>query len=253
MSRYARVVNATQSVQQRLEADIQFLDSYNRLAVATNARVLPVLEQSTGLDLGDDAKGWRAWWYDEIGLQEFRQQDSAGRPTVTQRVSVGVYLGSCFAAGTPVWTDRGPVAIERLQMGDLVLSQDEATGALAYRPILKAHHNPPSETLRIVIDGEAIVSSAFHRFWRVGEGWAMARDLEPGDVVRALGRTAAIASIEPDEKQPVFNLDVDGTRSFFVGESAALVHDNSLPEPGRSPFDRVADLAAVVSPATAGE
>ena len=93
--------------------------------------------------------------------------------------------------------------------------------------------------------GETVVSSEFHRFWVAGRGWVMARDLEVGDAIRALGRTAAVEAIEGGAVQPVYNLGVADTRSFFVGELGALVHDNSLPSPTLEPFDALPDLAAM--------
>ena len=38
---------------------------------------------------------------------------------------------SCLAAGTPIWTDAGPVSVEKIKVGDRVLSQDADTGELA--------------------------------------------------------------------------------------------------------------------------
>ncbi|MEZ6104079.1 MAG: hypothetical protein R3E01_34495 [Pirellulaceae bacterium] len=45
------------------------------------------------------------------------------------------YHMDCLAAGTTVWTDRGPLAIEKVESGDLVLSQHPETGELAYKPV----------------------------------------------------------------------------------------------------------------------
>ena len=65
----------------------------------------------------------------------------------------------------------------------------------------------------------------------------MARDLGPGDRVRLLGGLSEVVSIARDEVQPVYNLEVAGGHSFFVGKSRALVHDNSLVAPTSEPFD----------------
>ena len=45
-------------------------------------------------------------------------------------------LASGFAAGTLVHTDKGPVPIENIQVGDLVLSLLEPTGELAFKRVL---------------------------------------------------------------------------------------------------------------------
>ncbi len=49
----------------------------------------------------------------------------------------------------------------------------------------------------------------------------MARDLKPGDRIRALGGVATVNSVEPAGVEPVFNLKVLQAESFFVGGAAS--------------------------------
>ena len=63
-----------------------------------------------------------------------------------------------------------------------------------------------------------IVSSYFHRFWKAGSGWVMARDLKVGDPIRTLNGTVQVTAIEDGKVVPVFNLDVADDADFFVGE-----------------------------------
>ena len=65
----------------------------------------------------------------------------------------------------------------------------------------------------------------------------MARELKPGDTLRNLGGLVRVAEVEPDSIQPLYNLDVSDPRSFFVGASNVLVHDNTLPDHRLKPFD----------------
>jgi hypothetical protein len=65
----------------------------------------------------------------------------------------------------------------------------------------------------------------------------MTRELKPGDTLRLLGGSARVAQVTEEQVQPVFNLEVAQTHSFFVGARPALVHDNSLIEPVTQPFD----------------
>ena len=60
--------------------------------------------------------------------------------------------------------------IEGLRGGDEVITQDPRTGELKYRPLVAVYHNPPNGTLRIEIDGETIVATGIHRFWKAGKG-----------------------------------------------------------------------------------
>ena len=132
--------------------------------------------------------------------------------------------------------------IEKLRSGDLVLTQDPKTGELKYQPILTAYHNPPNATLRIDLGNETIVATGIHRFWKAGRGWVMARELKPGDALRTLGGLAVVKSVEKDQVQPVFNLQVADGESFFVGQAGVLAHDNSLVNPTPNPFDAVPEL-----------
>ena len=72
----------------------------------------------------------------------------------------------------------------------------------------------------------------------------MARELKAGDRLRMIGGVVEIRSIEPDETQPVYNLDVAENRDFFVGTTGLLVHDFSFVQPVLAPFDRQPEWAA---------
>ena len=98
--------------------------------------------------------------------------------------------------------------------------------------MLATHLNGPAETLRITIDGETIVATGIHRFWKAGKGWTMARDLKPGDRLRMIGGIVTIQSIEPDATQMVYNLTVAENRNFLVGNAGLLVHDFSFVHAG---------------------
>ncbi len=105
-------------------------------------------------------------------------------------------------------TLTGDRPIEALKVGDQVLAQDTSVGALRYRSVTGVHHNPPAQTLRVKLKDEVILATGFHRFWKAGRGWIMARELKPGDMIRTLEGLIQVASIEPDRVQPVYNLDV---------------------------------------------
>ncbi len=228
------------SSRQRLVADIQEIEAMNLSTASTNPRIAAVLQETADAPAtlrDDDEDGWHRWFFDKAGYS----YDPA--PQVVVAVNAAPQLSSpsirsCFAAGTPVRTRDGRRPIESLKVGDQVLSQDAATGALSFEPVTVVHRNPPIATVRISLDnGETIVASIYHRFWRAGLGWAMARELKEGDALRTLGGRAKVVSASPGEVLPVFNLDVAGSRTFFVGEHDALVHDNTPPDPRLKPFD----------------
>ena len=256
---------------QQQASDLEVVENYNRVVGNLNDRVTQVLQGVTGQDLGENPQSWMAWWADQLGYA-YRSSPSQPVPTFVQNVPLD-YLPqgvptttfnqvgpttvtssttdrighSCFKGGTPVHTLGGTRPIETIQVGDQVLTQSSTSGALAYQAVVAVFHNRPSETLKIDFEGESIVATPIHRFWRPGQGWVMARQLKPGDTVRTLGGLARITSVSSDPVQPVFNLQVAEAQSFFVGTAGTLVHDNSVLQPVIAPFDAAPSLASVVA------
>ncbi len=252
--------------------DIQIVENYNNVVDRLNDRATQVLRGVTGVDRGSDSQAWMTWWVDQLGYVytpptsmpvptydetvpigyipsgvAVSTSNQAGPTSVTTAVatalSPGGFIHMCFKGGTPVHTLSGLQAIETVQVGDRVLTQDVATGALSYQPVLAVFHNRPAATLRIKTDAESIAATLIHRFWKAGSGWVMARDLKPGDALRTLGGTAVVQAVESDQVQPVFNLQVADGSSFFVGTVGTLAHDNSVTEPVSAPFDAPPSLA----------
>jgi hypothetical protein len=236
--------------QQQLQNDVNAIDQYNNSLSEINDRVVPILENVSGQNLGPDSVAWQGWLNNLVGFNSLQASEP---PTITEDVPLayqpepiplgtfsavtGVQRASCFGAGTKVRTLTGSEPIEKLKLGDQVLTQSTKTGALAYKPILAVHHNPPSKTYEIKLGDETIVSSYFHRFWKAGSGWVMARDLKVGDPIRTLNGTLKVTAIEDGRVVPVFNLDVADDADFFVGDAGVLAHDNTLPNLRETPFD----------------
>jgi len=244
-----QVVNVSQ---QQLDNDVRTIEATNTVIRQTNTKVIPVLEDLTGQSLGESSEAWQRWWTDQRGYA-YKSSTPEYKPTYTDFVPNPVapvsVRHSCFAAGTLVRTLGGPRPIESIRIGDQVLSQDPKTGRLSFVPVVAVFHNEPAPTLRINLGGETIVATPIHRFWKAGEGWAMARYLKSGVAVRGLGGLTSVTSVEADRVQPVFNLQVAEGGSFFVGRQGTLVHDNSLVQPVPKPFDAPPRLAAITGPA----
>ena len=184
-------------------------EQYNASLDEINDRVIPVLEDISGQKIGADIGAWQTWFNNLVGFNSLQASEP---PTVTEEVPLAyqpqpIPLGSfvapiqvmrisCFGPGTIVRTLAGTAPIESLNVGDQVLTQNVKTGALAYKPILVVHHNPPSKTYQIKLGAETIVSSYFHRFWKAGSGWVMARDLKVGDHIRTLNGTVGVTAIK---------------------------------------------------------
>ena len=232
--------------QQILRSDIASIAESNFVDAERAEQIVPLLQKALGApaDLGVDEVAWHRWYYDKIGYSYTPPRLVTLAVNASPQPSAPTIF-SCFAAGTLVRTLDGHRPIETLGAGEQVLAQDAATGALAFRPINFVHHNPPAATLRITIGtGETIVPSTYHRFWRVGKGWTLARELAAGDVLRTLGGTARVAEVSAGKVEPVYNLDVAGDHTFFVGPVDALVRDNTLPDDHARPFDAPAPILA---------
>jgi hypothetical protein len=220
----------------RLETRIAEIKRNNLKILRMNARIRPILRRLTGIDLRDDREAWKVWWADAQG---YAYSPPPPQTTIrSESVSVTPYH-PCFGAGTLVRTQTGLAPIEDLAVGDQVLVQDTATGVLSFQPIVATTHCPPAPTLRVILKDDVLIATGIHRFWRPGRGWALARDLKPGESVRILGGLAQVTAVEPAPMQPVFSLMVAAGRSFFVGHTGALARDDSPPEPASPPFDAV--------------
>jgi hypothetical protein len=258
---------ASRSSAEQLQRDIRSVGSRNAARVRLNNSVQQSLKVVTGQDLGSEPESWKKWWGDQKGFEYVRRPPlkrtikrvsvaTRYEPVFTPRTGI-----ECFAAGTPVQTLFGPRPIEDLKVGDRLLSQDASSGALGFQPLIAVYHNPPTATVKLTLEAESaggsrtdsVVATPNHRFWLAGKGWVMARDLKAGDTVRTLGGKARVAAVVASEKvQPVFNLEVAGSHSFFVGGSSALVHDNSEVKP-TTPFDAPPTLTTLARAPSAVE
>ena len=208
---------AIKAVRDREKADAQAIERTNFLISQTNDRVERTLKAVTDMDFGKDPEAWTSWWTAELGYSYQSPEPPASKPVIVESVQVPytspppppVYTPAlitstpvhhaCFGAGTPVLTRTGERPIEELRVGDQVLTQDATSGEMYFRPILTVFHNKPTATLRVELDGETIVATAIHRFWKAGHGWEMARDLRAGDRVRTVGGIAEVTSVGRDE------------------------------------------------------
>jgi len=245
--------------QQQLANDVQTIETQNKEIHRNNTRVVDVLSPISGQDLGTDRKAWSNWLTDLKGYA-FTSIPDSSNPTYVEDIPVASVAPplpalvmtpgiarlthSCFGKGTLVRTLTGPQAIETIRVGDRALVQNSTTGALEFEPVVAVYHNPPNRTLKLNLDGEDVIVTGIHRFWKSGVGWVMARDLKTGDLIRTLEGARRVVSVEDDQPQPVFNLEVASAKSFFVGTHGILVHDNSLVEPVLHPFDAPAEPTA---------
>jgi hypothetical protein len=196
-----------------------------------NARVREALFNALNIDFGPDPQTyWQEWTsYNDLYLPE--------HPVISLANGYERYeipTCSCFALGTPVWTQAGPVPIERIAVGDLVLSQNPETGELAFREVLERTVRPPTKMARVAAGDSAVEATLGHRFWINGKGWEMTKFLAPGNSLHTLDGPAELTALEPlqpNEITEAYNLVVDDFHTYVVGEGRIVVHDNTCPRP----------------------
>jgi RHS repeat-associated protein len=140
----------------------------------------------------------------------------------------------CFDAGTKVSTPTGLRPIEDIEIGDLVLAQNELTGEIAPKRVtsLIRPKNKALYALRFVHGNAQRGSFSVtddHR-WKVeGKGWVQTRYLTPSDRINtASGKDIIVESVKLTERRfQTYNLSVADWHTFMVGRSGAIVHNQN--------------------------
>jgi hypothetical protein len=224
--------------QQQLNRDLdvqveQLMAEENDRTEKLNQRITDVLAAVSGRDRDSNVKTWWQWW------ENFSDTERpGGKPTAVVNVSENsagypgsrFYRMSCFAAGTPVWTDRGIVPIEQIAVGDRVLAKDVETGELSLKPVLKATVRPPRMLTNVRFGDETIVCTGGHRFWNSGSGWIKARDLAPQILVHTVTGNTPVLKADKGETAQTYNLVVADFHTYFVGQAGVLCQDLLPPQ-----------------------
>jgi hypothetical protein len=220
-------INAPESLRRE-----RILEEMNERTDEVNRRVVSVLAELSGRAPDPEPTAWWKWWADYSDLQQ-----SGSKPvTVVSEYSevqgdpsLRVRVVSCFASGTPVWTESGPQAIEAIKVGDRVLAKDIETGELAYKPVLQTTVRPPKELTTLRFGDETIVCTGGHRFWSSGSGWIKVRDLEPQTLLHTVTGNTPVWSAKKGSSAETYNLVVADFHTYFVGKTGVLCQDVLIP------------------------
>ena len=226
------------------------VEAQNRFQSQLNDRITRALKIATEQNLPAQPESWWRWWndYNElltqgpktvVASQEYRTSAVVDvvrtGPSGSGGGSTQIQLsGECLVAGTPVWTASGPLAVEKVKLGDLVLSQDPETGELALRPVLRTTIRPQGPTVKFTAGQESFEASGGHPFWVSGDGWRKASELRSGMVLHACGAPARVTSVEPGSVAQTYNLVVADFSTYFVGRQKILSHDFTMRQPSRT-------------------
>src|SRR5262249_29328192 len=125
----AIVRGVAQQQQGQIRRVLGQVESINAQSAEFNAVLAQVLQGATGNDLSDDPSRWWSWWAEENEQYEPPQNPLAVSSNSVRNQTLSFpRMVSCFVAGTPVWTISGPMQIENIKVGELVLAQDSETG-----------------------------------------------------------------------------------------------------------------------------
>ncbi len=172
--------------------------------------------------------------------------------------------GQCFVAGTKIHTIDGFKNIEDIEIGDLVLSYNEALDKTEYNKVydLFERHNNEGLIYELTINGNIINVTSTHTFYinksisknilykpetlnnndyKVGSlysfpsinngfYWVQAMDLQIGDMVMLSdGSYHPITSIRRlSHDGTVYNFSVENNNNYFVTEDGILVHNQMM-------------------------
>ncbi|HZW06249.1 MAG TPA: polymorphic toxin-type HINT domain-containing protein [Phycisphaerales bacterium] len=150
-----------------------------------------------------------------------------GKAMGAAKKAAGYYISKfgtckiCVAEGTLVQTPLGPVPVECIQPGDLVLSlaEDDPLGLPRFMPVTAVYHNEGSELLAVTFaDGGTLRLTAAHEVYTTDKGWGLAEDLRPGQ--RMLGESTSVREIAKVDRfygaVPTYNLTVEGSHTFYA-------------------------------------
>jgi len=151
----------------------------------------------------------------------------ASLPFCTTGLCFGGTCQACFTGDTVVATAAGKIAIDQLQVGDLVWARDEATGEVKLQEVLQTMRHVATALRLLALGSETIRTTDSHPFWVEDEGWVPAGNIVAGDVLRTRSgeRVPVVASTVVQETVPVYNLEVAGAHTYFVSNGEILVHN----------------------------
>ena len=184
--------------------------------------------------------------------------------------SNGIPEPACFVGHTLVFTYNqfgySQSRIEDILPGTLVLSRCEITGEQACRPMINFFEHGDIEIWSVThVDDkgdETLYTTAEHPFWVRGLAWIPVAQLKPGQILETsnpfitgqqdkdsptkeaalavFGRsTVTVVSVKNEGyRAKVYNIEVEGFHSYFVGDTGVWVHNKTRISPSSLVFER---------------
>jgi hypothetical protein len=139
----------------------------------------------------------------------------------------------CFGAGTSIVLSSGSRAIERVEIGNIVVSRHEHKEVLKEQRVTQTRAHYVLSTLLISFtNGEELVTTRQQRFCIKGEGFVPASKLRPGSTIKCAEGEVTIKRVERrNGETEIYNLQVDEYQTYFVGRNSVWVHALKINEP----------------------
>lgn len=171
------------------------------------------------------------WYRGGQFLGELHQQ------AIFSQIGAGGAKSPCFVAGTLVaMADGTQKPIEQVKAGDWVASRDaekaeksklksqESVG----KKVTRSYVTEGAETVKVTLSsGEVVQCTTGHPFYVEGKGFVPASRLAIGNaIVTRAGPSVKVRKVERAGVAPVYNFEVEGTHTYFVGKTEAWVHNS---------------------------
>jgi hypothetical protein len=137
----------------------------------------------------------------------------------------------CFVEGTDVITPQGPVPIQSISVGSVVIaladSPFDISVGISEVHVVNTIQAWTDAVIDIDMACERVRTTSEHPFWVIGRGWIPAGELRAGDFLMTYHgertRIETIQRVRLPRPLPVYNLSVSGSNTFFIGHSGILV------------------------------
>jgi len=143
----------------------------------------------------------------------------------------------CFPEGTLILTDIGLRPIEKLIVGDIVITFDIYTKRTFKKSINAVFKNKTECLIEIVLDREKIRTTKSHRFWVDNkQRWIEAKYLTKDMLLQTVtDENIQIQNINIlyDREVETFNLSVADYHTYFISQKNILVHNLSAKPTGK--------------------
>nr|WP_039935269.1 TIGR04388 family protein [Leptospira inadai] len=122
---------------------------------------------------------------------------------------------SCFTAGTLIRTKEGLKPIEKIEIGDLVLSLDPKTGEMSYKRVSRLFSKETPLIHRVTYTNGNVINTTWnHPFYIRGKGFTEVRNIQEEE------RSVTVASIRNSSR-------IERTSGIQIGASLAAIGSRS--------------------------